>query len=135
MPLLDATAAPTEFRDVTLHVFSVKIAGTFKTQIKNTGALPLLNTNFSMANVKAGGFLITPKISAFLGRVGRNQLITINWKWEVSGVLDVLWQLIRAFLTGTIKAEATFTITAMGFSKSIKANVVVPARNINTEWN
>jgi len=134
--LFNCDLKPKEIASAVLHAFSARLEGEYLTDLINTGKMRLWNLRMSHSLLQ-----VDQNVSLFQGitkslrrGIPRGGSFSFRTKWEVTGVLDVLWALIQIFFTGTARVKETAKVSAFGFSKTLIKDVRVPVKSVSVAW-
>ena len=132
----DCDLRPKEISSAVLHVFSARLEGEYLTDVINTGKVRLWNLRIthSLLQVDQNVNLFQGITESLPRGIPRGDSFSFRTRWEVTGVLNVLWALIQIFFTGTARVKETAEVSAFGFSKTLIKDVRVPVKSVTVSW-
>jgi len=133
--LFNADLLNEELPEARLHVWSAHIEGSWTTQLKNTGTLPLLRTQLVNYEATMQDFDATfAKFTKGIGLVRRGSSFKLQNQWNITGILGTLWAIMNIFFTGSVTAQEQVQVQAIGFGKTISQRVRVPVGSVSIHW-
>lgn len=118
-----------------LHIWSVHIEGSWVSQLRNTGRLPLFRTqmqNYRAELADEPGVLSHGNHTA--GFLPRGNGYNVKNDWNIGGAIGTLWSIMNIFFTGSVAVQENVHVQALGFSKTISLRSRVPVGSVSVRW-
>lgn len=130
----NVVSSPVEFPKVRLHVFSIKLDGTYRIKIKNNGFLPVLRGEDTekVRSVDANIDMFDVKLTFSFLMGGEERYIEA--KWEKKGVINVLKTLFNIMVYGWIKIHVKSNISGLLLSNVFETDATVSVKDIKIAW-